>query len=310
MAGKPRSGDDPREPASVREALTAEALARLGSMELRARVLAEGYYAGQHRSPMHGASVEFADHREYAPGDDMRHLDWRLYARSDRDFVKQFDAETNLSVYLLLDVSASMSYPSQGPTKLDYGAYLAAGIAYIAWKQRDAPGLGLVDNSLRQMLPPRTQRGYLARLLDVLDHLQVGEDTDLPAGLSEAAAAVSRRGLVVLLSDLWAPPDDVVHALRYFRRQGHDVVALHILHPDEIGLPFHGSWTFVDPESGDRTETDAALTRQAYRTAAHAHFEALQDGLRASFIDYQLCDMTRPFDLALSAVLARRRRAG
>ncbi len=111
-------------------------------------------------------------------------------------------------------------------------------------------------------------------------------------------------------TDLWAPPDDVVHALRYFRRQGHDVVALHILHPDEIGLPFRGSWTFVDPESGDRTETDAALTRQAYRAAAHAHFEALQDGLRASFIDYQLCDMTRPFDLALSAVLARRRRAG
>jgi uncharacterized protein (DUF58 family) len=310
MAGKPRNGDDARGPASVREALTAEALARLGSMQLRARVLAEGYFSGQHRSPMRGASVEFADHREYAPGDDMRHLDWRLYARSDRDFVKQFDAETNLSVYLLLDVSRSMAYPSAGPTKLDYGAYLAAGLAYIAWKQRDAPGLGLVDNRLRQILPPRTQRGYLARLLDVLDNAEIGEDTDLPAGLSEAAAVVTRRGLVVLISDLWAPPDDVVRTLRYFRRQGHDVVALHTLHPDEIALPFRGSWTFVDPENQARTEADAALTRQAYQAAARAHLEALQDGLRASFIDYQLCDTTRPFDLALSAVLARRRRAG
>jgi uncharacterized protein (DUF58 family) len=275
-------------------------------MRLRARVAVEGHFSGQHRSTTHGVSVEFADHREYAPGDDTRHLDWRLYARAERDFVKQFDAETNLCVYILLDISASMDYPSTAPNKLDYSAQLAAGLAYIAWKQRDAPGLALFDSRLRTLLPPRTQRGHLARLLETLDALTPGDETDFGAGLTEAAAAAGRRGLTVLISDLWAPPETIIRSLRYFRRKGHDVLALHVLHPDEITLPFAGSRRFLDPEGGRSVITDVTLARREYMKELSAHITAVRDGLRAANIDYQLCETTKPFDLALATVLARR----
>jgi uncharacterized protein (DUF58 family) len=281
-------------------------LARLESVRLTARVAVEGHLTGQHRSPARGASVEFADHREYSPGDDTRHLDWRLYARAERDFVKQFDAETNLAVYILLDVSPSMAYPAGGVSKLRYGAGMAAGLAYLAWKQRDAPGLGLVDGALRSYLPPQSQRGHLARLLDVLDAVGPGDATALGRALEGAAAAIKRRGLLVLISDLWAPPEEAVRGLRFFRRQGHDVLVLHVLHPDELRLPLRGSWCLVEPETGSRTVADVALARQAYLAALGAHLAALRDGLRSGDVDYHLCDMGLPFDAALAQVLAGR----
>lgn len=294
----------------LREALTAEALARLSSMHLRARVMVEGHFSGQHRSRMRGASVEFADHREYTPGDDTRHLDWRLYARSERDFIKEFDAETNLFVYLLVDVSASMAYPAEGVSKFLYATYLAAGISYLAWRQRDAPGLALLDNQLREMLPPRTQRAHLARIMEVLERATPGGQTDLGTAIGQASAAISRRGLVVLISDLWAEPDSVVRALRFFRRRGHDVVVLHVLHPDELHFPFVGSYEFRDPETAGHVGADAALARRTYRQALNEHIRAIRDGLLRHNIDYQLCDMSQPFDVALATVIARRERAG
>ncbi len=288
------------------QTLTAEALAKLPNMLLRARVMVEGHFSGQHRSRMRGASVEFADHREYVPGDDTRHLDWRLYARSERDFVKEFDAETNLFVYLILDTSASMNYPTVGISKLRYASFLAAGLAYLAWRQRDAPGLLLVDAAVRQMVPPRTQRGHLSRLLELLDELTPGGETNLPAALRQASAVMARRGLVVLVSDMWAEPDEIIRSLRYFRRRGHDVVALHVLHRDELLLPFAGGYTFTDPESGRRVTADAALVRGAYREAVGEHIRQLRGGLMRHDIDYELCDMSRPFDAALARFVARR----
>jgi uncharacterized protein (DUF58 family) len=293
---------------SVREAVTAEALAHISSMYLRARVMVEGHFSGQHRSRMRGASVEFADHREYTPGDDTRHLDWRLYARSERHFVKEFDAETSLSVYILLDISRSMAYPKHGTAKLLYGSYLAAGLAYLAWRQRDAPGLGLVDVELREMVPPRTQRAHLNRLLEILDSVVPGGGTNLLAGLNQATTTMTRRGLVVLISDLWADPDAVVGGLRFLRRRGHDVVVLHTLHPDELVFPFRGSWAFIEPETHAHVPADASDVRRAYRQALATHLTALRQGLRAHDIDYELCDVTRPFDMALAAVIARRSR--
>jgi len=292
----------------IRAALTVDALARLASMQLRARLMVEGHLSGQHASHLRGASVEFADHREYSPGDDTRHLDWRLYARSERDFIKQFDAETNLCLYLLLDISASMAYPEQGPSKLTYASYLAAGLAYLAWRQHDAPGLALLDSQVRQNLPPRAHRGHLNRLMDALEALAPGEMTDLPAALGQAAAAMTRRGLVVLLSDLWADPEPLVRGLRHLRHRGHDVVVLHVLHPDELRFPFRGSWAFVDPESPARVPADATAVRAAYRRAFDEHVGLLRKRLRAHDLDYQLCDTSQPFDLALATVIARRAR--
>ncbi|MCX7598464.1 MAG: DUF58 domain-containing protein [Armatimonadetes bacterium] len=308
MAGKPPNGSDAdaAPQAAGRRGISLSALRRLEVLRLRSRVAVEGHFSGQHRSTTHGASVEFADHREYAPGDDMRHLDWRLYARAERDFVKQFDAETNLCVYILLDVSASMAYPQSGPNKLDYGAQLAAGLAYVAWKQRDAPGLVLFDNRVRTLLPPRTQRGHLAHLLDVLDGLTPGEQTDFGGGLAEAAAAADRRGLTVLISDLWAAPETIIRSMRYFRRKGHDVLVLHVLHPDEIALPFAGSRRFLDPEGGRSIVADAILARRQYTQELAAHVTAIRDGLHAADVDYALCETSKPFDLALASVLAGR----
>lgn len=293
---------------TAREAVTAEALARLASMYLRARVMVEGHFSGQHRSRLRGASVEFADHREYSPGDETRHLDWRLYARSERHFVKEFDAETNLSVYLLLDISGSMDYPEHGVSKLAYGTYLAAGLAYLAWRQRDAPGLGLMDRELREMLPPRSQRAHLSRIMESLEAVRPGEETDLPRGLGEAVAAMGRRGLVVLISDLWAEPEPLMRGLRFLRRHGHDVVVLHVLHPDELSFPFRGSWAFIEPETQGHVPADASAVRRAYREALADHLTQLRQGLRAHDLDYQLCDTAQPFDLALATVIARRSR--
>lgn len=290
----------------VRKTVTAEALARLASMHLRARIMVEGHFSGQHHSRMRGASVEFADHREYAPGDDTRHLDWRLYARSERHFVKEFDAETNLSVYLLLDTSASMAYPERGVSKLLYGTYLAAGLAYLAWRQRDAPGLGLMDNELRDLLPPQSQRGHLNRLMERLEAVRAGGDTDLLAGLGQAVPTMARRGLVILISDLWLDPEALVKGLRFLRHRGHDVVVLHVLHPDEIYFPFRGSWAFVEPETQQRIPAESAVVRRAYREALNEHLATIRQGLLTHGLDYQLCDTTQSFDVALATVLARR----
>ncbi|MBC7287014.1 MAG: DUF58 domain-containing protein [Armatimonadetes bacterium] len=287
---------------------TPEALLRLSSMYLRARAIVDGHFSGQHRSRSKGASVEFADHREYAPGDDTRHLDWRLYARSGRDFVKEFDAETNLFVYLIVDISRSMAYPSGGLTKLDYAALLAAGLSYLAWRQRDAPGLFLIDNELRLSLPPLTQRGHLARIMDALEQLRPGGGTDIETALGGCAALASRRGLVVFISDLWAPADNITRSLRFFRHRGHDVLVFHVLHRDELDFPFRGSWIFLDAETGSKHPADASAVRAAYLEALHTHMLTLRDQLRRHDIDYHLVSLSHPFDAALSAVLARRQR--
>ena len=288
--------------------LTAEALARLSNMHLRARVMVEGLFSGQHRSHMRGASVEFADHREYAPGDDTRHLDWKLYARSGRDFVKEFDAETNLLIYIILDISRSMAYPDDGVSKLQYASYMAAGLAYLAWRQRDAPGLFLIDNKLSAAFQPRTQRGHRGRLLDELDAVEAGGSTDMSAALGQCAAMITRRGLVVFISDMWAPPEQTVRSLRSFRHRGHDVLVLHILHPDELNFPFRGPWIFLDAETAAKFPADAGLVRQEYLRALRVHIDALREQLRRHDIDYHLCTTAEPFDVALSAILAKRQK--
>ncbi len=292
----------------IRRALTPEAIAKLGSMELRARALVEGHFSGRHRSPYRGASVEFADHREYSQGDETRHIDWKVYGRRDRLFVKEFDAETNLNVHLLLDTSRSMDYG--GPVrKLDYGAYLAAAIAYLATRQRDATALVLFDTTVREHLPPQSKPAHLQKVFSALDDVRPGEDTDVSAALEAVAQSIKRRGLVVLISDLLDDTEPLLRALGYFRHRGHDVVVLHVMDRTELQFDFRGPTVFEDLESKERLFTQPERMRHEYMEALQSFLVQIKDGCRGRHIDHVLLDTTRPFDAALTAYLGRRAQA-
>ncbi len=300
--------------------MDARTLAQLASMELRARAIVEGHYSGQHRSPYRGASVEFADHRQYSHGDELRHLDWKLYGRSDRFFVKEYDAETNLSVYLVVDSSASMGYPPQGDggtvtlgdcpcDKLACASFLAAGLAYLAYRQRDAGGLMTFDTAVRDMLVPLTQRGHLQRVFEVLERLEPGGETDTAASLERVGALAKRRGLIVLLSDLLDEPEPLLRALQHFRHRGHDVIVFQVLDRSELDFDFRGPLVVQDLETGRRLATDASEVRGEYVSAMADHLRLLKEGCRSHRIDHEVFLTDRPFGPALAAYLARRRRS-
>ena len=292
----------------VTRPVDAELLASLSSMELRARALVDGYYSGHHRSPYRGASVEFADHRAYTHGDELRHLDWRLYGRSDRFFVKQFEAETNLTVHLLLDASGSMGYPERGVSKLACAAYLAAGLAYLAWRQRDAVGLSVFDTEVRAQLPPQTRRGHVQQVFEALEQLAPGGETAVAQVLEAAGTALRRRGLIMLLSDLLEDADEILHALAVLRGRGHDVIVLQVLDRGELELGLRGPVLVEDLETRAALATDADELRAEYDEAMRAHLERLHDGCVAHNIDYRLFMTDRPLGPALVAYLAHRRR--
>ena len=216
-----------------------QTLMRIKSLQVRARVAVEGFIKGIHRSPYHGFSVEFSEYREYSPGDDPRYLDWRLFARSDRYYVKRFEDETNLRCYLVVDTSRSMGYRSGSYSKSDYARTAAATIAYFLAMQRDAVGLLLFEDRITEYLPARYRPGHLRRLMAALEREPAGRATDLVQPLEEIAATVRKRGLIILISDLLAPTDSLQTRLGYLRSRGHDVVVLRVLDPAEVEFPVH-----------------------------------------------------------------------
>lgn len=288
----------------------AELLAALPSMELRAKTFVEGYYSGQHRSPWHGASVEFADHRAYTHGDELRHLDWRLYGRTDRFFVKQFEAETNLTVTLALDASSSMAWPEGGVSKLDCACYLAAGLGYLAWRQRDAVGLTVLGGAPSDNLPPQTRRGHLQTVFERLEKLRPTGEASPAEMLMALGGALKRRGLVVLLSDLLDDPEALLHTLGLLRGRGHDLIVLQVLDRGELDLGLQGPAVIEDLETGERLTTDADELREEYAEAVRVHVDRLHDGCVGRGIDHELLITDRPLGRALSAYLARRRHRG
>ncbi|MBM3499706.1 MAG: DUF58 domain-containing protein [Armatimonadetes bacterium] len=291
---------------SVRQALTPEALARLSTMALRARAAVEGHYSGRHASAYRGASVEFVDHREYAPGDEPRHIDWRVYGRTDRLFVKQYESETNLDLHLLLDVSRSMDFASGSVSKLRCATFIAAALAYLATNQRDAVGLFLFDHAVRRHLPAMTSPAHLARLFEALDAAEPGEDTRLTPALEEVAGRLGRRAIIVLLSDLLDGPEEVLRSLAYFRHRGHDVIVLQLLDPAELRLDYRGTVAFEDLETAERLSLEVGSVREAYLGELRRFLAAYRHGCRDRSLDYALLDTSIPFDAALAAYLARR----
>ena len=283
-------------------------VARLGTIDLKARTIVEGFLTGLHRSPYKGFSVEFAEYRQYLPGDDLATLDWKVYARSDRHFVKKYEEETNLTCHLLLDVSASMGYGSGPVTKLQYGSYLAGALAYLMNRQRDAFGLIAFDAGITSLVPASARTGHLRAVLLALERLKLGAHTNVAKPLHDLAAAVRRRGLVVLVSDLLDDPQQVLDGLKHFRYRGTDVVVFQVLDPFELKFPFEQAARFRDMETADEVMAVPAAVRRDYIDRMQAMIAHYKRELALVGIDHCLLDTSQPLELGLMAYLMTRRR--
>ena len=284
-------------------------LMRIKSMELRAKVIVEGFWKGIHRSPYHGFSVEFTEYRQYTLGDDPRYIDWRLYARSDRYYIKKFEDETNLRCHLLIDHSRSMGYGSGGYTKSQYAGTLAATLAYFLFTQGDAVGLTTFDDQLRKYLAPRNRPGYLRRLMLALEACPEGSATDLGPPLQHVAGMLTRRGLIVLISDLLTSIDRLKPDLGYLCAGGHDVVVFHVLDPAELNFDFDSPALFQDIESGRNMYVDPSDAQISYKRMLNKHLAKAKSTCQNLGIDYHLFPTDRPLDLALLDFLQDRMRS-
>ncbi len=283
-------------------------VAHIGSLELIARTIVEGFLVGLHRSPFQGFSVEFSEYRQYLPGDDPATIDWKLFARSDRYYVKKYEEETNLECHLLLDVSASMGYGSHPVAKLQYGAFLAASLAYLMHRQRDAVGLTLFDDRVVASVSVGTRGAHLRGLLATLSHAAVGERSDVAMPLNQLAARMTRRGLVVLISDLLDDPTAIIDGLKHLRCRGSEVLVFHTLDPFELTFPFEHAARFEDLETANEVLAVPAQVREDYLEQIEALVERYRRELRLADIDYCLVDTAKPFDTALLAYLSTRGR--
>src|SRR4051812_29424139 len=303
-----RRRDDPARPGG--SLIDPQTLMRIKSLQMRARVAVEGFIKGIHRSPYHGFSVEFSEYREYTPGDDPRYLDWRLYARSDRYYVKRFEDETNLRCYLVLDTSRSMGYRSGAYSKSDYARTAAATIAYFLSTQRDAVGLIAFEDKITEYLPARYRPGHLRRLMAALEREPTGRATDLAAPLEQIAATVRKRGLIVLISDLLAPVDTLRTRLGYLRSRGHDVVVLRVLDPAELQFGFTTPAMFHDVESGREVYIDPDGAREGYLRRFAAHAAEVERACVDLGIELETIATDRPLELVLFDLLKARMRRG
>jgi uncharacterized protein (DUF58 family) len=281
-------------------------LARIGNLELVARAVVDGFINGIHRSPYFGASVDFAEHRGYVPGDDIRRVDWRLYARTDRYYIKEYEADSNSNFAALLDVSKSMGFGSRGMTKLDYGRMLAGCLTYLVHRQRDRVGFVAFDNDIVEHVPPSAK--HMDTVLHVLDRLQPANPGSLRAPLHKIAEHFGRRGILVLISDLYEEPDAVLEAIGPLRFRGNDMVVFHLLDPAELDFSFTDPSAFEDLESGQQIPIVPQALQNQYRELVQAHITALTERFSANRIDYTMVNTSTPLDHALFSYLTTRER--
>jgi uncharacterized protein (DUF58 family) len=285
-----------------------EVLARVESMQLLAKVVVEGFILGLHRSPYRGFSVEFAEYRQYSPGDEVKHVDWKVYAKTDRYYLKQFEEETNLACHIILDASGSMGYQSdpQGVSKLRYASCLAACLAYLTMRQRDATGLTVFDKQVRTTLPARLRQSHLKHVLATLDNVEPGGETNIAGPLHGLAESLRRRGLVIIISDLIDDPSAVLSALQHFRFQGHDVIVFHVMDNAELTFPFDALTEFSDLETGEKSLVSPEGMKPVYMDELRAFLAGYEKGCAGVKASYKLFDTTRPLEIALSEYLYRR----
>jgi uncharacterized protein (DUF58 family) len=283
-----------------------EAIKRISRLELRARHVVEGFLSGMHRSPYFGQSVEFRQHREYAAGDDLRHVDWKVWARQDRLYVKQFEEDTNLRCTLLVDVSRSMHYGRGAMNKHEYACTIAASLAYLVLKQNDAIGCVSFDEKLRRTVPSRTRQSHLSSVIESLRISEPRDKTEMYAVLRGVAENYPRRGMIVLISDLLADRDATLKGLRLLRQRGHDVLVFHVMDDDELDFPFNGPMRFEGLESSDFLTCNPRALRDGYLEALENFLEVLRRSCAKHTIDYALVRTSQPLDAALATYLCSR----
>jgi uncharacterized protein (DUF58 family) len=293
--------------ATAEQYLKPEVIRNISRLDLRAKFIVEGFLTGLHASPYHGFSVEFSEHRRYEPGDDPKDIDWQVFARTDRIYVKRYQAETNITGYVLMDLSRSMAYTyRQELTKFDYAICLAAAISYLMVHQQDPIGLMTFDDHLRASLPARSRRSQFGDILAVLQNCQPAGVTDVAGNLRRIASMIKHRSLMMLMSDLLADPDEIIESLQLLRHAGHDVIVFHILDEAEVTFPFSGTVEFVEPETDDRATSDAAAIRADYLEALNELKGRYREACLRMGADYVPLDTSMPFDKALLEYLYQR----
>ncbi len=286
--------------------LNPRVLAGISGLELVAKTVVDGFIAGLHRSPDFGFSQEFAEYRAYTPGDDLRHVDWNVYARTDRCYLKRYRGETNTNLTVLLDASKSMAFGSTETTKLDYGKYLAASVSYLANQQRDAGGLIVFDDAIRGYVPPSSRHGQLHRILHAIDHAEPGLRTNFATPFTHFQQFMFRRGIVVVISDFFEEPKTIVQTVEPLRFRGNEVLLFHLLDPEEIRPKLKGPVLLVDMETSDEMEVSPDYAQHEYREKIDAHIEGLKSEAKKAGIDYFLIPTDRPLDAALREYLTIR----
>lgn len=287
-------------------------VAMLDSISMKAKMVVEGYIIGQHRSPYHGFSVEFAEHRSYESGDEVRHIDWKLYGKTNRLYVKRYEEETNLRAHLILDTSKSMAYTSGGVSKLEYGSYLLAALSYLMISQQDAAGVVLFDESIRSFVPPKSTPSHLNTLLNVLDVKSPGVDTKIEPVLHEMAERIKKRGLVIIISDLFDEPNNIMNGLKHFRHSKQEVILFHILDRNELEFDFNTRTRtkFIDMESGEEITTDPWHVQNDYKNLIKGLQDYYKSECRLNLIDYVPLFTDDSLDKGLSKYFNKRKRLG
>ncbi len=313
--------------------LDPKVLARISRLELKARLVVEGYISGLHRSPYHGFSVEFAEHREYVPGDDVRHIDWKVYGRSDRYYIKQYEEETNLKAHILLDASESMGYPFGDPlgktpladggqsketareaggangrriSKYEYGTYVAASLAYLILRQQDAAGIALFDDEVRHYLPPSSNVKQLPTLFDTIEKGTLNQKTNVGTIMNQMADRVKKRSLFLVISDLLDSLESVQNGLKMLRYRGHEVLVFHVLDREELSFPFQRMTLFEGLEGLPDLVADPRALRKGYLAELERYLESVRKTCREHRIDYVLLSTDEKLHVALSSYLAKR----
>ena len=281
-------------------------LARVGNLELVSRAVVDGFINGLHRSPYFGASVDFAEHRGYTPGDDIRRVDWKLFGRTDRFYIKEYEADTNANFAVLLDVSKSMGFGSRGITKLEYGQILAGCLTYMVHRQRDRVGFAAFDEDVVEFVPPSAK--HMDTVLHVLDRLRPARPGQLAPAMKKLAEHFARRGLLVVVSDFYEEPQAVLDAIAPLRFRGHDMIVFHLLDRAELEFDFEEASAFEDLESGEQIPVVPQTLREEYKKMIRAHIDAISQRCTASRIDYKMLDTSQPLDHALFTYLSVRER--
>ncbi|NLI98611.1 DUF58 domain-containing protein [bacterium] len=290
------------------ELLSPETLARLRGLDIKARLVVEGFLEGLHHSPYKGFSVEFSEYRSYIPGDEPRRIDWKVYAKRDRYYVREYQEETNLRAMFLIDASASMGYCSGALSKLDYATTLAAALSYLLTRQKDAVGLATFDTKIRELIPPRSTANHLKMILSRLENLKPGGETNISESLHYLAEHTRKRGLIIILSDLFDEPERILLALRHFRHRKHEVIIFHILDPREDKFDFSTPFRFVDMETRKEIGLDPRLVRKEYEKALNAYRSLIKSACNEQSIDYNPILTDQSLDHALFRYLEKRRR--